>query len=99
MDCHLQPVHGSRVSQKVLNQRLTQKHPAESIILLTQLRKYLNEVLLDQIPALSYMLRSLEELSLMQVPTHLTVSPFVVQQVPVISAAITKDQDWKELAR
>ena len=87
------------MSQKVLNKRLTQKHPAESIILLTQLRKYLNEVLLDHIPALSYMLRSLEELSLMQVPTHLTVSPFVVQQVPVISAAITKDQDWKELAR
>ena len=45
------------------------------------------------------MLRSLEELSLMQVPTHLTVSPFVVQQMPIIASAITKDQDWKEIAR
>ena len=58
----------------------------------------MNEVLLDQIPPLSHMLRSLEELSIMNVPTHLTVNPFAVQQLPVIASAICQNRDWKELA-
>jgi hypothetical protein len=58
----------------------------------------MNEVLLDQIPNLSAMLRSLEELSLMNVPTHLSSNPFVVQQVPVILSRISTGVDWKELA-
>jgi phosphoenolpyruvate synthase/pyruvate phosphate dikinase len=44
------------------------------------------------------MLRSLEELSLMNVPTHLTVNPFVVQQMPIIATNISRNSDWKELA-
>lgn len=64
-----------------------------------QLRKYLNEVLLDQIPNLSYMLRSLEELSIMNVPTHLTSNPFVVQQIPIIASEISKGRNWEELAK
>jgi hypothetical protein len=43
----------------------------------------MNEVLLDQIPALSAMLRSLEHLSMTNVPSHLSSNPFVVQQVPM----------------
>ena len=44
------------------------------------------------------MLRSLEELSMMNVPTHLSSNPFVVQQMPIIASAISKGRDWKELA-
>jgi zinc finger MYND domain-containing protein 10 len=57
----------------------------------------MNEVLLDQIPPLAHMLRSLEELSLMNVPTHLTVNPFVVQQVPIIASQISQNRNWQEL--
>ncbi len=53
---------------------------------------------MDQIPALSHMLRSLEELSIMGVPTHLTSNPFVVQQVPMIASALASNKNWKELA-
>jgi len=59
----------------------------------------MNEVLLDQIPNLSAMLRSLEELSMMNVPTHLTSNPFVVQQVPIILSNISAGVNWKELAQ
>jgi hypothetical protein len=56
-------------------------------------------VLLDQIPNLSYMLRSLEELSIMNVPTHLTTHPFVVQQIPIIATEISRGKDWDALAK
>lgn len=55
----------------------------------------MNEVLLDQIPTLSHMLRSLEELSIMNVPTHLSSNPFVVQQMPIIASQVCYQQDWK----
>jgi len=58
----------------------------------------MNEVLLDQIPPLAHMLRSLEELSMMNVPTHLTINPFVVQQVPMIASNICNNRNWKELS-
>ena len=50
----------------------------------------MNEVLLDQIPNLAAMLRSLEELSIMNVPSQLSQNPFVVQQIPQIKTAIEK---------
>jgi hypothetical protein len=56
----------------------------------------MNEVLLDQIPNLSAMLRSLEELSMMNVPSNLTTNPFVVQQVPVVYTNICNSvASWK----
>lgn len=58
----------------------------------------MNEVLLDQIPPLAHMLRSLEELSIMNVPTHLSTNPFVVEQVPIIATQISHNKDWKEMA-
>lgn len=58
----------------------------------------MNEVLLDQIPALSAMLRSLEHLSMTNVPSQLSSNPFVVQQVPILLSQIEKNTDWKELA-
>ena len=50
----------------------------------------MNEVLLDNIPNLSAMLKSLEELSIMNVPSQLSQNPFVVQQVPQIMTAISE---------
>jgi len=44
----------------------------------------MNEVLLDQIPTLSIMLRALEELSLMNVPSQPINNPFVVQLIPTL---------------
>ena len=58
----------------------------------------MNEVLLDQIPALSAMLRSLEQLSMTNVPSQLSSNPFIVEQVPVVLEQIQKNVNWKELA-
>jgi hypothetical protein len=45
---------------------------------LLRLRKYMNELLLDQIPNLSDMLRTLEELSLMGVAAQINNNSFIV---------------------
>jgi hypothetical protein len=58
----------------------------------------MNEVLLDQIPALTAMLRSLEHLSMTNVPSQLSSNPFVVQQVPIMLTQIEKNKNWKEMA-
>ena len=55
----------------------------------------MNEVLLDQIPALSAMLRSLEHLSMTNVPSNLANNPFIVEQVPMVIAQIEKSVNWK----
>ncbi|CAD8160460.1 unnamed protein product [Paramecium octaurelia] len=54
-----------------------------------RLRKFMNELLLDQIPKLVDMLRSLEELSLMQVQAQ-SKNTIVVQQLPGLRLAICK---------
>ena len=46
---------------------------------LLRLRKYMNETLLDQLPMLSNILRALEELSLMEVPSMASKNSFIVQ--------------------
>jgi hypothetical protein len=56
----------------------------------------MNEVLLDQIPALSAMLRSLEQLSMMNVPER-TVTPVVINQVPMALEQIERNVKWEEL--
>ena len=35
---------------------------------------------------------------MMNVPTHLTINPFVVQQVPMIASNICNNRNWKELS-
>ncbi|CAI2362202.1 unnamed protein product [Moneuplotes crassus] len=65
---------------------------------LLRLRKFMNEVLIDQIPVLTEMLRSLEELSMIQESTIASSNPFVVQVLPEIREGITKGKDWKEIA-
>ena len=45
---------------------------------LLRLKKFMNEVLLDQLPMLSGMLRALEELSMMEVPSVPSKNSFIV---------------------
>jgi zinc finger MYND domain-containing protein 10 len=65
---------------------------------LLRLRKFMNEVLLDQIPVLTEMLRSLEELSMMQEQTISSSNPFIVQLLPEIRNGILYKRNWKEIA-
>ncbi|EGR28541.1 zinc mynd domain protein 10 [Ichthyophthirius multifiliis] len=65
---------------------------------LLRLRKYMNEILMDQIPNLSHMLRSLEELSIIQVQSIAQNNPFIVQQIPEIREKISKGKNWKDIA-
>ncbi|KAL4477620.1 hypothetical protein ABPG74_002770 [Tetrahymena malaccensis] len=65
---------------------------------LLRLRKYINEILLDQIPNLSHMLRTLEELSIMNVQSVPKSNPFIVQQIPEIRENIIKGKNWNDIA-
>lgn len=65
---------------------------------LLRLRKFMNELLLDQIPILTPMLRALEELSIMNVQPQALKVPFIVQLVPRIRERIIKNKDWKQIA-
>jgi len=65
---------------------------------LLRLRKYMNEVLVDQIPVLTDLLRSLEELAIMNVNPYITNNTFIVQQMPELRNTIMKDKKWKEIA-
>ena len=65
----------------------------------SQVRKYMNELLLDQIPNLVDMLRSLEELSLLNVAVQQSTNPFIIQQLPEIRNLICKNKDWKAIAQ
>lgn len=65
---------------------------------LLRLRKFMNEVLLDQIPVLTQMLRALEELSMMQEVSVPSSNPFVVQMIPEIRDGILKGKNWREIA-
>jgi zinc finger MYND domain-containing protein 10 len=62
---------------------------------LLRLKKFMNELLLDQIPTLTGMLRSLEELSIVNVAAADKYSSFVVQQMPEMRNAIMNNKNWK----
>eukprot|EP00347_Sterkiella_histriomuscorum_P019773 403340343 len=64
---------------------------------LLRLRKYLTEVLLDQLPMLTHLLRALEELSLVQENSVPSKNSFIVQQIPEFRLKM-KDRNWKEIA-
>ena len=63
---------------------------------LLRLRKYFTEVLYDQIPQMMNLYRSLENMSLMTYGNTLTVNPFIVEMVPILSGnkmfKLTEDQ-------
>ena len=60
----------------------------------------MNETLFDQIPALAGLQRTLEELAMMNVPTHTNTNIFLIQQLPEYRSKILAkySKSWKELA-
>lgn len=67
---------------------------------LLRVRKYLNDVLLDQLPILADIQRYMDELAIIDVPDHSSSgSVFMFQQVSVVRESIVKNKDWDEVAR
>lgn len=64
-----------------------------------RLKKYMNELLLDQIPIMNSMLRPLEELRLMQAPPVSNMQNFVVETLPELVPKITKGRVWNKIAK
>ena len=60
-----------------------------------RLKKFMNELLLDQIPILTGMLRSLEELSIINVTATDKYNSFIVQQMPEMRNSIMHNKNWK----
>lgn len=66
---------------------------------LLRLRKYMNEVLLDQLPMLNDMLRGLEELNMRGDPGAVSTSnAFIVQTLPEIRTRLLAKKNWREIA-
>lgn len=65
---------------------------------LLRLRRFLNEVVVDQIPVLGALHRALEEMSLIGDGNGPTMSSFAVQQLPELRLRIRSGRDWKEIA-
>ncbi|CAM9226068.1 unnamed protein product [Ectocarpus fasciculatus] len=66
---------------------------------LLRVRKYLNDVLLDQLPILADIQRYMDELAITEVPDHSSAgSVFMFQQVSVVRETIIKDRDWDAVA-
>jgi hypothetical protein len=67
---------------------------------LLRLRKYLNDVVLDQVPVLADVMRYMDELALMAVPENSTTnnSGLMMQQVASTRDKIVRNKDWPAIA-
>ena len=65
---------------------------------LLRLRKFINEVVIDQIPVLGNLLRSLEELSMMGDTLPSKISTFAIQLLPELQDRISHNKNWNEIA-
>lgn len=66
---------------------------------LLRLRKFMNEVLIDQLPMLGDMHRALEEMSLRGDTGNIgSNNAFIVQAIPEMRTRIYKDKNWKKIA-
>lgn len=65
---------------------------------LMRLKKYMSEVLLDQLPMLTPMLRGLEEMALMPDSNVRSQNSFIVEVLPELRARIVNGRNWKEIA-
>jgi len=68
---------------------------------LLRLRKYLNDIVLDQLPVLVDVMRYMDELSLMSVPESVTGhgSALLMQQVPMMRDVLIRGRDWTKVAQ
>lgn len=66
-----------------------------------RVRKYLNEVLLDQLPFLTDIQRYMDELTITEVPEPSSMhdSVFMFQQVSVMREALLKNKNWSAVAQ
>eukprot|EP00742_Colponemidia_sp_Colp-10_P004995 GILJ01005336.1.p1 GENE.GILJ01005336.1~~GILJ01005336.1.p1 ORF type:complete len:492 (+),score=87.18 GILJ01005336.1:40-1515(+) len=67
--------------------------------MMLKLRRHMNEVLLDQLPVLTELLRVLEQLSIVDPPANMDMSSFVVEQLPELKDNIMRGQDWPSVAK
>lgn len=65
---------------------------------LLRVRKYLNEIMLDQLPFLADIMRYMDELAISEVANDDRQNVFMLQQVSQAREAIVKDRDWVEVA-
>lgn len=63
-----------------------------------KLKKYLNDVIIDQISVLSDLQRFLEEISIAKGQSIKEKNPFIIQQLPTILNSIILDKDWDNIA-
>ena len=68
---------------------------------LLRLRKYLNDVVLDQLPVLADVMRYMDELALMSVPENSTGQggALMMQQVAGVRDEMTRNKDWKAVKK
>ena len=68
---------------------------------LLRVRKYINELMLDQLPFLADIQRYMDELAVTEVPepTSLGNTAFLFQQVATMREAIMKGKNWPEVAK
>lgn len=62
------------------------------------MRKYMNEQLIDQIPALASLQRALDELRISNTENIGTVNPFIVEAIPEIRTSIMHGKNWRKIA-
>ncbi|CAM9495957.1 unnamed protein product [Ectocarpus sp. 4 AP-2014] len=66
-----------------------------------RVRKYLNDILLDQLPVLASVQRYMDELTIMEVPEPPSVGTtgsLLMEQIPKVRQSLTRDHDWDALA-
>lgn len=68
---------------------------------LLRLRKFLNDLMLDQLPVLAEVMRYMDELALMNVPESSTGqgSALLMQQVSLVRESIIKGKEWGKVAK
>lgn len=67
---------------------------------LLRVRKFLNDVMLDQLPILADVQRFMDELTIMKAPepTAGTKSAIMLEQIPQIRQSMIKGHDWKKFS-
>lgn len=66
---------------------------------LLRVRKYLNEIMLDQLPFLADIMRYMDELAISEVANDDRQNVFMLQQVSQAREDIIKDQNWEQVAK
>jgi hypothetical protein len=66
---------------------------------LLRLRRFMNEVLIDQLPMLADMHRALEEMAIKGSSSISSSNAFIVQALPELRTRIMKGKNWAKIAK